>query len=122
MANFFGATGITVSDIRRSIDFYTEILGMNVSNIFEQPYVNEVMLELAGSSSLLLMKGCTTIDDRHAVKLVFYVSDIVPIVAHVRAAGLEIVSAPQTALLHGETLYSHFYDPDGYLLELLELN
>jgi catechol 2,3-dioxygenase-like lactoylglutathione lyase family enzyme len=122
VANFFGATGITVTDIRRSIDFYTKILGMNVSDIFKQPYVDEVMLELAGSSSLLLMKGSATPDDRNAVKLVFYVSDIVAIVAQARIAGLRIVSAPQAALLRDGPLYSHVYDPDGYLVELLELN
>lgn len=117
-----GAVGIGVSDMARSVDFYTRVLGMEQLHAFSLPDMEEVVLGFPGSASVALMHYTDGSRPHYAdnpVKLAFYVPDQAALVEAIRAEGLEILREPESfpALKLTVALAK---DPDGYTVELLE--
>lgn len=115
------ATGIGVSDLARSVDFYTRVLGMKKMQTFSLPHMEEVVVGYPGSAAVVLMHytdGSNPNYRNNPVKLVFNVADAAALAEAVRADGCAIQSeaAPFEELKMTIALAS---DPDGYTIELM---
>ena len=53
--DYLGAVGIGVSDLARSVDFYTRVLGMTQVQTFKLDYMDEVVVAFPGRSAVVLM-------------------------------------------------------------------
>jgi catechol 2,3-dioxygenase-like lactoylglutathione lyase family enzyme len=143
MVRSIGHTGITVSDLDRSMHFYQAILGFEVSPkvriagpFFETltgvaGCVIEVAFARGGGHTIELLRyhspsGSKTSDlracDPGSWHLCLKVQDIERVVRAVRESGYEALSAIQTAVDPPVTGVRVVYvrDPDGIVLELLE--
>lgn len=121
--NTIGAVGIGVSDLDRSVDFYTRVLGMKELQQFKLPHMDEVIVGFDSRMAIALMHwtdGSQQHYRANPVKLVFYVSDAVAIAAAIRAEGLPVTRDPAPLKGFGETLIGLAEDPDGYVIELLQ--
>lgn len=117
----FAAAGIGVSDLDRSVDFYTRVLGMTKMQTFSLPHMEEVVVGYPGSAAVVLMHytdGSSPNYRDNPVKLVFKVGDAAALAEAIRADGCAIQSeaAPFEELKTVVVLAS---DPDGYTVELL---
>ena len=119
----FGATGVGVSDLRRSTDFYTEVFGMTVVTKFKLPDMEEIILSFGRGAALVLM--CHVDGSGHDLantggKLVFYVADPVATAQLARERGAEVVREPTPIPEFNDAVVGFVKDPDGHLLELLQ--
>ena len=119
----FGATGVGVSDLRRSTDFYKEVFGMTVVTKFKLPDMEEMILSFPSGAALVLM--CHIDGSKHDLantggKLVFYVADPVATAQLARDHGAEVVREPTPIPEFNNTVVGFVKDPDGHLLELLQ--
>lgn len=121
--DFLTAVGIGVSDLKRSEDFYTRVLGMQRTGVFKVDYMDEVMVAHEGRSAVVLMHytdGSTPNYRDNPVKLVFYVTDPVGLIEAIRADGLEITREPAPVESMGGAVIGLAKDPDGYVVELIQ--
>ena len=121
--DYLGAVGIGVSDLERSTDFYTRVLGMKTMQTFKLDYMDEVMLAHEGRNAVVLMHytdGSNPNYKNLPVKLVFYVTDPKAAVEAVRADGLEITREATPIETLGGAIVGLAKDPDGYVLEFLQ--
>ena len=121
--DFLTAIGIGVSDLDRSTDFYSRVLGMKVMQTFKLDYMDEVMLAHEGRNAVVLMHytdGSARNYKDNPVKLVFYVTDPAGIADRIRADGLEITREPAPIESLGGAVVGLAKDPDGYVIELIE--
>jgi len=121
--DFLTAVGIGVSDLDRSTDFYSRVLGMKVMQTFKLDYMDEIMLAHEGRNAVVLMHytdGSARNYKDNPVKLVFYVTDPAAIAAKIRADGLEITREPAPIESLGCAVVGLAKDPDGYVIELIE--
>src|ERR1700742_1521576 len=121
--DYLTAVGIGVSDLDRSTDFYSRVLGMKPMQTFKLDYMDEVMLAHEGRSAVVLMHytdGSARNYRDNPVKLVFYVTDPAAIAAKIRPGGLEVPreAAPIESL--GGSVVCLAKDPDGYVIELIQ--
>src|SRR5580698_6691669 len=118
-----GAFGIGVSDLERSVDFYSRVLGMVEQRRIEVAYMDEVVIGFEGRPPLVLMHytdGSTQHYTNNPVKLVIYVDDPRGCVERVRAEGLAVVREPFSSPEMGGALIGLVRDPDGYVLEFIQ--
>jgi lactoylglutathione lyase len=123
-AENLGAVGIGVSDIARSEDFYTRVLGMSVQQRIDLPHLKEVVVGYEGRTSVVLMHwldGSERNYKANAVKLVFFVPDPKALMARIRADGLPIQREAEVMPEFHNMMIGLAEDPDGYVVELLEL-
>jgi lactoylglutathione lyase len=121
--DFLTAVGIGVSDLDRSVDFYTRVLGMQVGRTFKLDYMDEVIVAHEGRSAVVLMHytdGSVRNYKDNPVKLVFYVADPKAMTEAIRADGLEITVEPVPNEAMGGAIVVLAKDPDGYVIELLQ--
>ena len=121
--DFLTAVGIGVSDLDRSTDFYSRVLGMKVMQTFKLDYMDEIMLAHEGRNAVVLMHytdGSARNYKDNPVKLVFYVTDPAGIADRIRADGLEITREPAPIESLGGAVVGLAKDPDGYVLEFLQ--
>lgn len=123
--SYFGAVGIGVSNLKKSLDFYTRIMGMKESFKLNLPHMNEAILIFEGSrgSGVVLMHytdGSNPNYKNNPVKLVFYVADPKELAGRIRQEGLEIIREPEPVPELGDVVVGFAKDPDGYLLEILQ--
>jgi lactoylglutathione lyase len=121
--NSLGAVGIGVSDLTRSVDFYSRVLGMTQTQTFKLDYMDEVVLAYEGRSAVVLMHytdGSARNYKDLPIKLVLYVTDPKAIAAAIRADGLEIIREPAPIETLGGAMVGLAKDPDGYTIELLQ--
>jgi lactoylglutathione lyase len=120
-------TMIRVGDLQRSIDFYTEILGMKLLRKKDYPtgkftlaFVgygdeqNNTVVELThnwGTEEYDLGNGYG--------HMAFGVEDIYTTCDEMRKKGLNITREPGP-MKHGTTVIAFVEDPDGYKIELIE--
>lgn len=120
----FVATGIGVSDLDRSADFYTRVLGMKVQQTFKLDHMDEIMVGYEGKGASLVLMHWTDGSARtyrdNPIKIVLYVPDAAAAVDAIRAEGLEIVREAATSAGMGGALIAFGKDPDGYLVELIQ--
>jgi lactoylglutathione lyase len=120
-----GAVGIGVSDLERSRDFYTRVVGMKELTTFTLPHMDEVVVGFPGrSGSALVLMHWTDGSERDLanlpVKIVCQVPDPAGLAARIRADGLEIVREPAPVPALGNAVVGFGKDPDGYLIEILQ--
>src|ERR1700742_3399367 len=121
--DYLTAVGIGVSDLDRSTDFYSRVLGMKPMQTFKLDYMDEVMLAHEGRNAVVLMHytdGSARNYQDNPVKLVFYVTDPAAIAAKVKAAGLEVTREPAPIESLGGAVVCLAKDPDGYTIELIQ--
>jgi catechol 2,3-dioxygenase-like lactoylglutathione lyase family enzyme len=141
---------IVVSDLEKSVKFYTELLGFNLSKMayLEGEWIESIVglkgvaadvafiVAPAGEPRIELLcyktpKGeaipanslANTVGIRH---IAFRVDDIHAAVEKLKSAGVKIlgepVVVPETVVTHdaGHKMLCYFHDPDGVLLEVTE--
>jgi lactoylglutathione lyase len=121
--DFLTAVGIGVSDLARSEDFYSRVLGMRRTGSFKLDYIDEIMLAHEGRSAVVLMHytdGSARNYRDNPVKLVFYVADPIALTERIRAEGLEITREPAPIEGLGGAVVALGKDPDGYVIELIQ--
>jgi lactoylglutathione lyase len=121
--NLLGAVGIGVSDLAKSVDFYSRVIGMTQTQTFKVEYMDEVVLAFEGRTAVVLMHytdGSARNYKDNPVKLVFYVVDPQTISDRIKAEGLEIVREPAPMANMGGALLGLAKDPDGYIIELIQ--
>ena len=121
--NLLGAVGIGVSDLAKSVDFYSRVIGMTQTQTFSLDYMEEVVLAFEGRTAVVLMHytdGSARNYKDNPVKLVFYVTDPAAIAAKVKAAGFEVTREPAPIESLGGAMVCLAKDPDGYTIELIQ--
>ncbi len=124
---YLSAAGIGVSDLTKSIAFYTSIFGMQMkgAQITEPNLWDQVELEYPsgkGSNVLLMhyIDGKTHDYSNLPVKLVNYVPDSRVTAAAIAAQGLTILSQPSVLdVLGTDARIALGTDPDGYTMEII---
>jgi len=124
MASSVGQYCIYVSDIEHSERFYTEIIGLKVQSRTEIDDVHEIVLAADDGGGRLQLaeryNGGQPIDHGFALwKIYFNVDDCQAVYDKAMAWGCESQLAPQK-LDRWPVIAAFFYDPDGYLVEILE--
>jgi catechol 2,3-dioxygenase-like lactoylglutathione lyase family enzyme len=123
---YLGAGGIGVSDMAKSFDFYTNVMGMTQRYELMVPnYAYEKILYFKDSkgSDVVLMNftdGKMHNYAKNPVKLVFYVPSASTLIEAIRARGLQILAEPSAQAAFGNTVIGFARDPDGYILEIIE--
>ena len=121
--DLLGAVGIGVSDLVRSTDFYSRVIGMTQTQTFKVAYMDEVVLAFEGRTAVVLMHytdGSVRNYKDNPVKLVFYVTDPQAVSDRIKADGLEIVREPAPMENMGGAMLGLAKDPDGYIIELIQ--
>jgi lactoylglutathione lyase len=121
--DYIGATGIGVSDLKRSAGFYVRALGMQEMRTVRIDYMDEIILGHEGRNAVVLMHytdGSKRNYKDNPVKLVFYVSDPKAVAARIRAEGCEVTREPEPLALFNNNVVGLAKDPDGYVIELLQ--
>lgn len=124
MATTVGQYCIYVDDIARSERFYTEAVGLKVQSRTEIPDVHEIVLAAdKGGGRLQLAEryeGRQPVDHGFALwKVYMNVDNCQETYDRCMAAGAESQMAPQR-LERWPVTVAFVYDPDGYLIELIE--
>jgi catechol 2,3-dioxygenase-like lactoylglutathione lyase family enzyme len=122
-AENLGAVGIGVSDMARSEDFYTRVLGMSVQQRINLPHLQEIVVGYEGRTSVVLMHWLDGSERRYKggdVKLVFFVPDPKAVIAKIRAEGLPIQREAEVMPEFNNMIIGLAEDPDGYVIELLQ--
>ena len=119
----FAATGAAVADLERATAFYVEVFGLRKLRTYDLDHMDEQLLGTGkpGEPALVLMqyKGREKpAHDTEATKFVFYVRDAAATVAAVVANGGRVTREPTE---FGGALVAFAVDPDGYLLELVQV-
>jgi lactoylglutathione lyase len=125
MGTTVGQYCIYVSDIEKSERFYTEVLGLPVQSRTEIDDVHEIVLaaEPVGGGRLQLAErynNGSDIDHGFALwKIYFNVDDAQDVYDKAMAWGCESQLAP-TRLDRWPVIAAFFFDPDGYLVEIIQ--
>lgn len=117
------AVGIGVSDMGRSEDFYTRVLGMQVQQRIELPHLREVIVGYEGRTSVVLMHWLDESNPNYRnnpVKLVFFVPDAKGLMERIRADGLPVGREAEVMPEFNNMIIGLAEDPDGYVVELLQ--
>lgn len=120
--DFLGATGIGVSDLRASAEFYKAALGMTELRTVKIDYMDEIILVHEARSALVLMHwtdGSARNYKDVPVKLVFYVTDPAETAERIKRAGGVMTREPAPFGDDG-TIVGMGKDLDGYVIELLQ--
>ena len=125
MATTVGQYCIYVSDIEASERFYTDVIGLKVQTRTEIDDVHEIVLaaEPVGGGRLQLAErynGGQPVDHGFALwKIYFNVDDCRAVYDKAMAWGCESQMEP-TQLDRWPVIAAFFFDPDGYLVEILQ--
>ncbi|MCI5774239.1 MAG: VOC family protein [Erysipelotrichaceae bacterium] len=137
--------GLSVSDMEQSIAFYRDILGLklvermimdgeNTDLLFakknmraELAYLNagddkNPPIELICFMDDPVEKRQANLHETSISEVCFYTDDIDKEYARLKSLGVEFISSPQTFELgHTKSKAVYFKDPDGIILELMEV-
>jgi lactoylglutathione lyase len=122
-------TMLPVSNLDRSIEFYTRLLGMDIQRLRNMPERNERVgylgygseddfpgLELIESN---VSRGKSPLPSWTG-HVAYYVSDLHQLCAKLKAEGVAFTQEPGPNRPGSKDLYAFIKDPDGYLIELTE--
>lgn len=120
-------TMVRISDMQRSIQFYTEILGMKVLRTFDQPEDKYTLIFLGYSDEsestvleLTYNYDVSEYDFGNAYgHIAIGVSDIKQVTTDIKKQGGQFSLLP-TQLKGGDETIAFLTDPDGYQIELIE--
>jgi lactoylglutathione lyase len=122
-------TMLPVSNMERTVDFYTRLLGMDIQRLRDVPERNERVRYLGYGSedegpSLELIESAESRGKaalpRWTGHVALWVSDCYKLSAKLKAEGVEFVSGPGPNRPGGKDIYAFIKDPDGYVIELTE--
>jgi lactoylglutathione lyase len=122
-AENLAAVGIGVSDMARSEDFYTRVLGMQVQQRIDLPHLQEVVVGYEGRTSVVLMHwldGSNPNYRNNPVKLVFFVPDAKTLMERIRGDGLPVTREAAVMPEFNNMVIGLAEDPDGYVVEFLQ--
>ncbi len=121
-------TMLRVTDLQRSLDFYTRVLGMRLLRQKDYPEGRFTLAfvgygEESDTTVLELTHNWDT--DRYELgtaygHIALGVPDVYATCEAIRAAGGKVVREPGP-MKHGSTILAFVEDPDGYRVELLGL-
>ncbi len=130
-APWIGYTKINVTDLPRSIDFYTKVMGLKISATTDFPSSSETLLTRSGAYNedtilLTYVKKRTEplVHGNAFNNLTFIIDNFDEVVGRMEAAGY-VVTGKRTALKspvpYAKTLSMAFTkDPDGYVIEIIQ--
>ena len=132
MPQEFLLTKVIVSDIVKSFEFYTKVIGLKLAVASDRPAtpptsstVGEVGLNFSGTQAeafFLIVKSTTETPTPGAANMTtigFKVSDAPAVIRRGKAAGYEVIrEAPMVT--QGEMSVGFLRDPDGYRVEILQ--
>lgn len=122
-------TMMPVSDLDRSLDFYTRLLGMDVQRLRPNPTKNERVGYVGYGSEdenpgLELIEtggaGFVPTVPRWHGHVALYVSDLYKLSEKLQAQGVKFILGPQPNRPGSLDLVAFIEDPDSYILELTE--
>jgi len=120
-------TMLPVSDLDRTIDFYTRLFGMDVMRMRERPEERVAYLgygsEDAGPALELIQTGASGEAGKMAAwagHVALYVSDLYKLCATLKREGVTFTREPGPNRPGVPDLVAFIKDPDGYTLELTE--
>ena len=120
-------TMLPVSDLDRSIDFYTRLFGMDVMRMRERPEERVAYLgygsEDAGPALELIQTGAAGERGKMAAwagHVALYVSDLYKLCETLKSEGVTFTREPGPNRPGVPDLVAFIKDPDGYTLELTE--
>jgi lactoylglutathione lyase len=121
-----GGVGISVSDLKRSVDFYIRVCGMKQLMNFKLPQMDEVFLGFSGAQFALVLMHWTDGSGPNVqdlpIKVILYVADPAGLAAAIRAEGYEVIREPAPVPELGGVIVGFAKDPDGYIIEILQSN
>ena len=117
-------SGIPVNDLDRAIEFYRDVLGMDVANVARDDLKGLGRADLRSGSSIVVLFQRPNPIERDALTedgvthQAFFVDgdDFDTAEERMRAAGVRIHEVPVVERRSGRGFY--FFDPDGNLLQL----
>ena len=113
---------INVTDLEKSVHFYEQVLGFEVTHRVEIPNVSEVILAGANGHKiqLALQHDQDGPIDHGSALWKFYLDtdDCEGLYARCMDAGIESISAPER-LEHWPVTVAFVKDPDGYTVEIV---
>ena len=117
-------SGIAVNDLDRAIEFYRDVLGMDVANVARDDLKGLGRADLRSGSSIVVLFQRPNPIERDALAedgvthQAFFVDgdDFDTAEERMRAAGVRIHEVPVVERRSGRGFY--FFDPDGNLLQL----
>ncbi|MCD0446183.1 VOC family protein [Glycomyces sp. A-F 0318] len=112
------AATLIVADLQRSVEFYTDALGLQVADRTEEAAV----LDAGFGKILLWERPDAPPGETGVMHLTFEVGDIDATFAEMNEAGVEFLHLPRTALLgkNYQMRAAAFRDPDGHGLAITE--
>jgi lactoylglutathione lyase len=125
MASRVGQFCISVTDLDRSEDFYTRVLGLVTQQRIEIPEARELVLGAEGSDGKIQLAQKTAqqspIDhgDEALWKFYLYTDDIEAIYRAAMEYGC-VCETPPTLLSQWPVTIAMILDPDGYRIELIQ--
>jgi lactoylglutathione lyase len=125
MASRLGQFCISVTDLDRSENFYTRILGLEVQQRIEIPDAKEIVLGSEGSDGKIQLaqktaqQGAIDHGDDALWKFYLYTDDIEGIYAAAMEYGCESGQAP-IKLEEWPVTIAFIIEPDGYKIELVQ--
>jgi lactoylglutathione lyase len=120
-------TMLPVKDLGRSIDFYTNLLGMDIMRLRDQTdqrvgYLGYGSEDDGPALEMIQMKaeGAEPNVPQWAGHVALYVSDLYSLSKTLKAEGVKFVTEPQPVRPGSRDLVAFIRDPDGYTIELSE--
>lgn len=122
-------TMMPVSNLDRSIDFYTRLLGMDIQRLRPVPEKNERVGYLGYGTEdeypgleLIETGGADYIKQvpKWYGHIALYVSDLYKLSEKLKAEGVKFTLGPQPNRPGSQDHVAFIQDPDGYILELTE--
>jgi catechol 2,3-dioxygenase-like lactoylglutathione lyase family enzyme len=112
------AATLVVADLQRSVEFYTDALGLHIADRTEEAAI----LDAGFGKILLWERPDAPPGETGVMHLTFEVGDIDATFAEMNEAGVEFLHLPRTALLgqNYEMRAAAFRDPDGHGLAITE--
>jgi lactoylglutathione lyase len=114
--------GIMVTDMDRSIDFYTRVLGLRLRKRVRMSDVTELAFLPIGDTGteveLICKQGATHPRDGVVNHLCFMVDDVAAVLAHLRQHNVELLNDEPIVAENLGGRIAFFRGPDGEKLEL----
>jgi lactoylglutathione lyase len=116
-----GNVALDVSDLEKSVAFYTDVIGLQVLTTIETDEVREVIVGTRDIGSQLMLarrRGQdSSVNPSGFWKVFIHTDDLEGVLVRARDAGAEVTQEPMVVERFGLTL-AFVKDPDGYLIEL----
>jgi len=123
--SYMGSTGISVSNLERSLDFYTRIIGLKKIFEVKLPHMEEAIMAFEGrpETRIALMyhaDGSNPGLKSRMVKVSFYVPNPTEVMEAIRNEGLKIIREAVPVPEMRNAIVGLAYDHDGYLVEIVK--